>query len=89
MEWGKAFLKGQSCPTETRVWEARGGCSGSSPVSPPGGDPLLMLGSKMQPPEGGRPTCISCVCAQLLTRVSDSCDPMDHRLPGSSVHGNL
>ena len=29
------------------------------------------------------------MCAKLLSVVSNSCDPMDFRPTGSSVHGNL
>ena len=28
-----------------------------------------------------------CVCVHVSSVVSDSCDPMDYSLPGSSVHG--
>ena len=32
---------------------------------------------------------LSCVCARLLQTFLTLCDPMDHSLPSSSVHGIL
>ena len=46
-------------------------------------------GSLLEPPHSGLPALWPHPCAVLSRSVmSNSCDPMDYSLPGSSVHGD-
>ena len=42
-----------------------------------------------QPSPSSEDPAQPCVCALSRSAVSDSCDPIDRCLPGSSVHGTL
>ena len=48
------------------------------------------MGSFLEFPEGNNPVNTLTLCrAQSLQLCPTLCDPMDHSLPGSSVHGIL